>query len=110
LVARGRPFGRPCYDHSTGGRVRPVVVEPREFVIVEGLLPLHTKLARACFDITVYLDPPEGIRRKWKIRRDCAERGYTPDAVLAELDRRGPGPPTLLPPPRRNGRDALQGA
>jgi phosphoribulokinase len=88
LLALGRPILKPVYDHATGELVRPVLVEPRDFVIVEGLLPLHTKLARACFDITVYLDPPEEIRRKWKIRRDCAERGYTPEAVLAELDRR----------------------
>ena len=64
LLALGRPILKPVYDHSTGSLVRPVLVEPRDFVIVEGLLPLHTKLARACFDITVYLDPPEEIRRK----------------------------------------------
>jgi phosphoribulokinase len=59
-------------------------------VIVEGLLPLHTRLSRACFDIAVYLDPPEDIRRKWKLKRDCAERGYTREQVLAELERREP--------------------
>ena len=101
LLALGRPILKPVYDHSTGSLVRPVLVEPREFVIVEGLLPLHTKLARACFDITVYLDPPEEIRRKWKIRRDCAERGYTPDAVLAELDRREPDSAAFIRPQRR---------
>ena len=78
-----------------------MLVEPRDFVIVEGLLPLHTKLARACFDITVYLDPPEEIRRKWKIRRDCAERGYTPEAVLAELDRREPDSAAFIRPQRQ---------
>jgi phosphoribulokinase len=70
-------------------------------VIVEGLLPLHTKLARACFDITVYLDPPEEIRREWKIRRDCAERGYTEDAVLAELARREPESAAYIRPQRQ---------
>ncbi len=88
LLALGRPILKPVYDHATGELVRPVLVEPREFVIVEGLLPLHTKLARACFDATVYLDPPEEIRRDWKVRRDTAERGYTADQVLAELERR----------------------
>ena len=39
-------------------------------LIVEGLLPLHTKRSRSCFDITVYLDPPEDIRILWKLRRD----------------------------------------
>jgi phosphoribulokinase len=101
LLALGRPILKPVYDHSTGELVRPVLVEPREFVIVEGLLPLYTRLARACFDITVYLDPPEEIRRNWKIRRDCAERGYTPAAVLAELDRREPDSAAFIRPQRQ---------
>jgi phosphoribulokinase len=101
LLALGRPILKPVYDHSAGSLVRPVLVEPREFVIVEGLLPLHTKLARACFDITVYLDPPEEIRRTWKIRRDCAERGYTPGAVLAELGRREPDSAAFIRPQRQ---------
>ncbi len=101
LLALGRPILKPVYDHSTGTLVRPVLVEPRDFVIVEGLLPLHTKLARACFDITVYLDPPEDIRRGWKLRRDCAERGYTPEAVLAELDRREPDSAAFIRPQRQ---------
>ena len=108
LLALGRPILKPVYDHSTGELVRPVLVEPRDFVIVEGLLPLHTKLARACFDITVYLDPPEEIRRKWKIRRDCAERGYTPDAVLAELDRREPDSAAFIRPQRQCADIALR--
>jgi phosphoribulokinase len=88
LLAMGQPVLKPVYDHHTGQLRRPVLVEPAEFVIIEGLLPLHTKLARACFDATVYLDPPEEIRRSWKVKRDTAERGYTADAVLAELDQR----------------------
>jgi phosphoribulokinase len=99
---------KPVYDHSNGDLVRPVLVEPRDFVIVEGLLPLHTKLARACFDITVYLDPPEEIRRKWKIRRDCAERGYTPDAVLAELDHREPDSAAFIRPQRQRADIAIR--
>ncbi len=101
LLALGQPVLKPVYDHSAGRLVRPVLVEPREFVIVEGLLPLHTKLARACFDITVYLDPPEDIRRAWKLRRDCAERGYTPNEVLAELDRREPDSAAYIRPQRQ---------
>jgi phosphoribulokinase len=101
LLAMGRPILKPVYDHSTGQLVRPVLVEPRDFVIVEGLLPLHTKLARACFDITVYLDPPEEIRREWKLRRDCADRGYTREQVLAELDRREPESAAYIRPQRQ---------
>jgi phosphoribulokinase len=88
LLATGQPILKPVYDHATGLLARPELVEPADFVIVEGLLPLHTKLARACFDVTVYLDPPEEIRRGWKVQRDTRKRGYTAEQVLDELERR----------------------
>jgi len=100
LLAMGQPVLKPVYDHRTGRFARPLLVEPRHFVIVEGLLPLHTKLARACFDATVYLDPPEDIRRGWKVRRDTAERGYTAAQVLAELERREPESAAFIQPQR----------
>ncbi len=70
LLASGQPILKPVYDHRYGTLVRPELVEPRDYLIVEGLLPLHTKLSRACFDVSIYLDPPEPIRRGWKVRRD----------------------------------------
>jgi phosphoribulokinase len=101
LLATGHPVLKPVYDHHTGQLTRPEYVEPRRFVIVEGLLPLHTKLAAACFDVTVYLNPPEEIRREWKISRDTAQRGYTRDQVVAELGRREPESAAFIRPQRR---------
>jgi phosphoribulokinase len=102
LLATGHPILKPVYDHHAGRLARPQYVEPREFVIVEGLLPLHTKLAAACFDITVFLGPPEDIRRGWKIKRDTGERGYTQEQVLTELDRREPESGRFIRPQRRH--------
>ena len=101
LLATGHPVLKPVYDHHTGTLTRPEYVEPREFVIVEGLLPLHTKLAAACFDVTVYLNPPEEVRREWKIKRDTAERGYRREQVLAELGRREHESEAYIRPQRR---------
>ncbi|REF36180.1 phosphoribulokinase [Thermasporomyces composti] len=100
LLATGQPILKPVYDHDTGQLTRPELVEPREFVIVEGLLPLYSKLTRACFDIAVYLDPPERIRREWKVSRDVRKRGYTVDQVLAELERREPESAQFIRPQR----------
>jgi phosphoribulokinase len=100
LLALGQPVLKPVYNHRTGTLDRPVLVEPSEFVIAEGLLPLHTRLARACFDVTVYLDPPEVIRRRWKVQRDTAKRGYTDDQVAAELVRREPESAAYIRPQR----------
>jgi len=102
LLALGRPVLKPVYDHRTGTFGRPELVEPREFVLVEGLHPLQTKLMRACFDATVFLDPPEEIRRTWKVARDVAQRGYTQDEVMAELERRERESATYIRPQRRH--------
>ena len=84
----GEPILKPVYDHSTGSLARPEYVQPREFVIVEGLLGCHTAAMRAFYDVKVFLDPPEDLRRQWKIKRDTTKRGYTPEQVLAELEKR----------------------
>ena len=99
-LALGHPILKPVYDHSTGMLGRPEYVEPREFVIVEGLLPLHTKLSRACFDVSVYLAPPEEIRIVWKLRRDMKKRGYTEEQVREELGRREPESAEFIRPQR----------
>jgi phosphoribulokinase len=100
LLATGHPVLKPVYDHHVGALTRPQYIEPRDFVIVEGLLPLHTKLAAACFDVTVYLNPPEEIRREWKIKRDTGQRGYRREQVLAELSRREPESADFIRPQR----------
>jgi phosphoribulokinase len=100
LLALGQPVLKPVYNHGTGTLDRPVLVEPSEFVIAEGLLPLHTRLSRACFDVTVYLDPPELIRRRWKVKRDVTKRGYSEDEVVPELARREPESAAYIRPQR----------
>ncbi|MEA2902299.1 MAG: phosphoribulokinase [Actinomycetota bacterium] len=100
LLALGQPILKPVYNHKDGTLGRPVLVEPREFVIIEGLLPLFTKLARACFDVSVYLDPPEPIRYEWKIKRDTQKRGYTEQAVRDDLDKREPESAAYIRPQR----------
>ena len=99
-LAAGEPILKPIYDHDTGELVRPEHVEPREFVIVEGLLPLHTKPSRNAFAITVYLDPPEDIRIAWKLKRDTSKRGYTEDEVREDLKKREPESEEFIRPQR----------
>jgi phosphoribulokinase len=102
LLAMGHPILKPVYNHDDGSLGRPELVEPREFMIVEGLLPLHTKLARACFDATVYLDPPEEIRFEWKLKRDTKKRGYTEEQVRKEMEKREPESARFIRPQRSN--------
>lgn len=88
LLRRGHPILKPIYNHSTGDFDPPEYIEPGEFIIIEGLLPYHTKTLRNNFDVKVYLAPEEALRVCWKINRDTTKRGYTPDEVRASLAKR----------------------
>ena len=88
LLRCGEPILKPVYRHADGTFGPPVYLRPGRFLIVEGLLGYHTDELRDCFDIRVFLDPPESLRRRWKVVRDCSRRGYTTTQVLDELDRR----------------------
>jgi phosphoribulokinase len=79
---------KPVYQHADGTFGPPVYLVPARFVVAEGLLVNHTPALREMFDIRVYLNPPEDLRRRWKVSRDCSRRGYSTDQVLRELDRR----------------------
>jgi phosphoribulokinase len=70
--------------------------------VIEGLLGYHTEEMRSAYDVRVYLDPPEPLRRQWKVDRDCSQRGYTTDEVLADLDRREPDSQAFIRPQRRD--------
>ena len=88
LLRHGAPILKPVYDHRTGSFAPPVYVQPRSFVIAEGLHGMSTAALRQSFDVRIYLDPPEELRQRWKVKRDTAKRGYTPEQVREELRRR----------------------
>ena len=93
---------KPVYRHTDGTFDAPEYLEPTRFVVTEGLLAFQTPKLRDKFDVRVYLDPPEELRRRWKVARDCSRRGYTTDQVLAELDRREPDSEAFIRPQRHH--------
>ncbi len=84
----GRPILKPIYNHDEGTLDRPIYVEPREYIIMEGLLGYSTRAMRDAYDVKVYLEPEENLRVKWKVQRDCGKRGYTEEKVMKSLEKR----------------------
>ncbi len=100
-LRNGQPILKPVYDHSTGRLVRPEYVTPSQFVIVEGLLGFSTPTLRQSYDVKVFLSPPEEMRKMWKLKRDTTKRGYTPEQVLAEWQRREADSCNFIRPQRK---------
>jgi phosphoribulokinase len=98
----GEPILKPVYRHQDGTFGPPVYVTPERFTVIEGLFGYYLPEMRDVYDVRVFLSPPEELRRRWKVQRDCSRRGYTTDQVLAELDRREPDSEAFIRPQRRH--------
>jgi phosphoribulokinase len=101
LLRSGQPILKPIYNHSTGTFDPPEYIKPNKFVIVEGLLGYATLKSRECFDVKVYLAPPESLRAQWKINRDTRKRGYTVEQVLDQLKKRESDSEDFIRPQRQ---------
>jgi phosphoribulokinase len=101
-LRRGEAILKPVYRHQDGTFGPPAHIRPERFTIIEGLLGYHLPEMRDVYDVRVFLAPPEELRRRWKVQRDCSRRGYTTDQVLAELDRREPDSEDFIRPQRRH--------
>jgi phosphoribulokinase len=101
-LRRGDAILKPVYRHQDGTFGPPVYVHPERFTLIEGLLGYYLPEMRDVYDVRVFLNPPEELRRRWKVQRDCSRRGYTTDQVLAELDRREPDSEAFIRPQRRH--------
>ncbi|MDH6100080.1 phosphoribulokinase [Anabaenopsis sp. FSS-46] len=101
LLRTGQPILKPVYSHKTGTFEPPQYIRPTKFVIIEGLLGYSTRVAREAYDVKVYLAPPEPLRAQWKVKRDTQKRGYTPEEVLAELEKREPDSENFIRPQRQ---------
>ncbi|QIL46085.1 uridine kinase [Vagococcus coleopterorum] len=74
---------KPVYDYEAHTRSDKVVhQEPKEVIIVEGILILEDEHLRDLMDIKVYVDTEDDIRIIRRIKRDMEERGRTLDSVI----------------------------
>ncbi|NQV43412.1 MAG: phosphoribulokinase [Rhodospirillales bacterium] len=88
LLRQGKPILKPVYNHGDGTLGASEYIGPREYIIVEGLLGYSTRSMRDCYDVKVYLEPPEDLRVRWKIHRDTSARGYSREDVMTALKHR----------------------
>ncbi len=100
-LRKGESILKPVYRHTDGTFGPPVYVTPAKFTVIEGLFGFYAPEMRDAYDVRVYLNPPEALRRQWKVQRDCSRRGYTTSQVLDELDRREPDSEAFIRPQRR---------
>ena len=61
-----------------------IIQEPKEVIILEGILILEDERLRDLMDIKLYVDTDDDIRIIRRIKRDMEERGRTLDSVIEQ--------------------------
>jgi len=83
----GRSVEMPQYSYLTCTRSEETIrVEPRDVVIVEGILILGNAELRALMDLKVFVHADADDRLSRVIQRDIMERGRTVEKVLERYD------------------------
>ena len=76
---------QPVYDYTRHTRSDQTVhKDPKEVIIVEGILILEDEELRDLMDIKVYVDTDDDIRIIRRIKRDIEDRGRTLDHVIEQ--------------------------
>jgi uridine kinase len=86
------------YDHQTGRMSKPFQIESSDFIIASGLHALYLPILRECYNLKIYLDIDEGLRRHFKLKRDVQQRGHTVERVLGSFEKREPDSERFIRP------------
>lgn len=82
-LREGKAIEQPTYSYLTCTRQPETIhIEPKEVVIIEGILALCDKKLRSQMDLKIFVDADADDRLIRVIRRDIVERGRTTDAVV----------------------------
>lgn len=81
----GQAVQMPVYDFTQHNRAEETIrVEPKEVIIIEGILIFSDKELRDLMDIKVFVDTDDDIRIIRRIKRDMEERGRSLDSVIEQ--------------------------
>lgn len=82
-LRNGQAIEQPTYSYLTCTRQKETIhVEPREVIIVEGIMALFDKKLRDLMDLKIYVDADTDERLLRVIERDIAERGHPLEMLI----------------------------
>lgn len=81
----GKSIQKPIYDFENHNRKKEtVLVEPKDIIVLEGILILYDEDLRKLMDIKLFVDTDADVRVIRRILRDIKDRGRTLDSVVKQ--------------------------
>ena len=87
-LKEGRTIDQPIYNFTTHRRMDSTLrIDPREIIIIDGILIFVDKELRELMDIRIFVDTDADERLIRRIRRDILERGRSIESVMNQYTR-----------------------
>merc|ERR1712060_1004133 len=102
-LKQGKAIYKPIYNHDTGNKDPPELIQPNKVFVVEGLHGIYDEKARSNLDMALYIDIVNDVKFAWKIQRDVAERGWTEEQVKEDIEKRLPDFAQYVDPQKKGG-------
>lgn len=84
-LLRFEPINKPVYDYTVHTRSDKIIpIQPKDVIILEGILILEDHRLRDLMDIKVYVDTDSDLRIIRRLMRDTHERGRSMDSVIEQ--------------------------
>ncbi|MCC8435381.1 uridine kinase [Brevibacillus sp. M2.1A] len=84
-LMQGKAIQKPIYDFKVHNRKpEQIQVDPKDVIILEGMLILEDERIRNLMDIKVFVDTDADVRIARRIVRDIEERGRSLDSVVTQ--------------------------
>ncbi|RAT96263.1 uridine kinase [Brevibacillus sp. Leaf182] len=84
-LMQGKAIQKPIYDFKVHNRKQEQIqVDPKDVIILEGMLILEDERIRDLMDIKVFVDTDADVRIARRIVRDIEERGRSLDSVVTQ--------------------------
>jgi len=84
-LMNNRPVQKPVYDYANHTRsAQTIPLEPKDVIILEGILVLEDERLRNLMDIKLFVDTDADLRFIRRLTRDIKERGRSLDSVIEQ--------------------------
>ena len=94
----GKSIHTRHYDHTDGRMGRLSKTKSNDIIIAGGLHSLYFPILRQCYDLSIYLNIDEELRKYFKFQRDMHQRGHTEKEILSSFKKREPDSKRFIRP------------
>ena len=75
----------PIYNYKTHTRTdKYTTIHPSDYIIVNGIMALHSQELRKLIDLSFYIDIPNDLRLSRRIKRDMRYRKRTLNSIISQ--------------------------